>query len=695
MAPTRQRHIHWQTPLLLLSSLLIGTCLAIGHHAFYQSLDATPVDSNRFDLAGWTTSQQQLVSVAGVLFAFVVKASLILCASIAYIQLFFRAIQTRDFRLKTLDQWFAALGDIRSLFGIAAIYRYPVMTLIATTTWLLPLASVFSPAALSVAFDLIQPSPISSVRVPQPPFESVAMSSFELKPGVWETNIPVTMSGPSEETARIVNAVASGGSILPIQPPSSNASWQLSFEAPRLSCYDIEGDLYRQVRQNIFNAFNASRQNFPFAPNAFYGPTINSGMFSYLSWMDDYRLGTTTKQTLPFQYNVEGDEEWHLSDQTRLSNIYVHGSNLSIGVFPNANIIPTGNWSEILLTQNTTDTPYIWRDWEKAANLMMDWYLLDATLLRCELSNANYTLNFTYINQEQHISIVSVTELPTIKQVFNNLSFNTSTKGTLAITGTTIDDEAVGSTPDEIARNSQRSLSYTALWQATLNVILGASNEPYDMLGGATFQNDTYRTQVFSTKLMDTVEMNKLHKGVLNAQELTNKTSGQVYDIADSLLPLPGTQSQARQPLKEALEELFFNITVSIMSSDTLQYNSSNPYAPGPVNVTFAHYGNIYVYEPSKLWIPYGIAIGLSILNAICGFWAIFDTGASFTADFSTLARLIKNAEIATEMREDVAPGKDPLPRRIGEAKFKLCTNEMRKDEPPRYTETRMRSLVT
>ncbi|EME87738.1 uncharacterized protein MYCFIDRAFT_184657 [Pseudocercospora fijiensis CIRAD86] len=198
---------------------------------------------------------------------------------------------------------------------------------------------------------------------------------------------------------------------------------------------------------------------------------------------------------------------------------------------------------------------------------------------------------------------------------------------------------------------------------------------------------------------MDTIEMNRLHKGVLNAHDLTNKTSGRVYDIADGLLPLPGTQSRARQPLKEALEELFFNITVSIMSSDTLQYNSSNPFAPGPVNVTFAQYGNIYVYEPSKLWIPYGLAIGLSILNAICGFWAIFDTGASFVADFSTLARLIKNAEIDTEMREDVTPGKDPLPRRIGEAKFRLHSNKARRKDdvdiaPPSYTEFRNNSRM-
>ncbi|KXT02828.1 hypothetical protein AC578_5395 [Pseudocercospora eumusae] len=681
--------IHWQTPLLLLSSLLVGCCLAIGHHAFYQSLTGSSVDSYHFKLAGWTTSQQQLVSVAGVLFAFVVKASLILCASIAYMQLFFRAIQIHGLRMKTLDQWFAALGDIRSLFRVAAIYRYPLMTLIALTAWLLPLAAVFAPAALSVSFDLIQPSMVSLLRVPQPPFESIALSIFEVTPGAdtptaQEADIPINMAGPSEETARIANAVASGGTILPIQPPGSNASWQISLEAPRISCNDIQDEEIHRISENIITAFKGATGS-PFGPTSFYQSRMST-MFSYLSWMswtvysNESRVNGDDNNTLPFVFNEYGNpDQWRIHDQADLTNAWIYGTNLSIGIFPNANVVPSGNWSALLEDDSSKVNP-LWSNWTVGANLMMDWYLQGATLIKCELMNANYTLNFTYVNHQQIIEIVSVSDLPLPTQVYSNLEFDTTGNDTLAVKGWDLFDVPVGSTPDSMARKSQRSMSYTAIWQAMLTILLGASNKPYEMLGKAEFRNSTYRTGLFSTTLMDTLELSTLRKGILNATELTNRTSGPAFEKAASLLPLPGPQHQSRQPLKQALEDLFFNITISVMSSETLQYNASNPYAPAPVNVTFARYGNIYVYEPSKLWIPYGIAIGLSVLNAVCGFWAIFDTGASFTADFSTLARLVKNAEIDTEMREEVAPGKDPLPRRIGEAEFRL----MGKDEVSR-----------
>ena len=128
-----ENHIHWQTPILLICSFLVGATLAVGHHFFYQSLDRTEVLSGSISIAGIHTTQQQLVSVAGVSIAFVFKASLVLCASVAYIQLFFRVIIIRSFKNETLDHWYTALEDVRSLFCISTYYRYPLLTLVALT----------------------------------------------------------------------------------------------------------------------------------------------------------------------------------------------------------------------------------------------------------------------------------------------------------------------------------------------------------------------------------------------------------------------------------------------------------------------------------------------------------------------------------------------------------------------------------
>lgn len=91
------------------------------------------------------------------------------------------------------------------------------------------------------------------------------------------------------------------------------------------------------------------------------------------------------------------------------------------------------------------------------------------------------------------------------------------------------------------------------------------------------------------------------------------------------------------------------------------------------MTVTFDLYGNVYDYDLAKLWLPYGLAIGVTVLNVAIGIFSIFQTGASFTADFSTIVRMAKNAEVlGAGTMESHIPGKDPLPRRLAGAMFAI-----------------------
>ena len=83
--------------------------------------------------------------------------------------------------------------------------------------------------------------------------------------------------------------------------------------------------------------------------------------------------------------------------------------------------------------------------------------------------------------------------------------------------------------------------------------------------------------------------------------------------------------------------------------------------------MTFHLYGNVYTYDAQKLWLAYGIALGVSLLNVACGLWAMLSTGASFSADFSSVARIVKNAVIDVDLREEL-PGRDPLPKHMAKA---------------------------
>lgn len=91
------------------------------------------------------------------------------------------------------------------------------------------------------------------------------------------------------------------------------------------------------------------------------------------------------------------------------------------------------------------------------------------------------------------------------------------------------------------------------------------------------------------------------------------------------------------------------------------------------MTVTFNLYGNVYDYDLAKLWLPYGLAIAVTVLNVAIGLFSIFQTGASFTADFSTIIRMAKNAEVlGADTMEATLPGKDPLPRMLAGSKFAL-----------------------
>ncbi|KAI5360154.1 hypothetical protein Slin14017_G097150 [Septoria linicola] len=134
------------------------------------------------------------------------------------------------------------------------------------------------------------------------------------------------------------------------------------------------------------------------------------------------------------------------------------------------------------------------------------------------------------------------------------------------------------------------------------------------------------------------------------ARNISRQSSGSDFDAWLRLLP--PTSTPRGHLLEDALEELFFNVTISMASSPLLQYNTTNPFAPANVSVTFNKYGNIYSYSEQRLWLSYGLAIFCSALSVISGLLVMAQTGASFTSSFSTIVRVAKTPDsMSTWMR--------------------------------------------
>lgn len=90
--------------------------------------------------------------------------------------------------------------------------------------------------------------------------------------------------------------------------------------------------------------------------------------------------------------------------------------------------------------------------------------------------------------------------------------------------------------------------------------------------------------------------------------------------------------------------------------------NNASLTAPGPVNVTFHKYRNVYIYSALKLWIPYCISIGLTVTAALIGVCTMIDTDATYHDSFSTVIRAGKGAKLSSAIRDEDLDGRYPLP---------------------------------
>ena len=120
--------IHWTAPTLMISSLIVGTLFALGHHLFYASLNRkeAPTSLSGYEVLGTHISFQQLNTAVGTAFAFLVRACLMLSSSVAYFQILIWSVAkygTGGTKLAHLDVMTSALQDLVSLMSFKTWWR--------------------------------------------------------------------------------------------------------------------------------------------------------------------------------------------------------------------------------------------------------------------------------------------------------------------------------------------------------------------------------------------------------------------------------------------------------------------------------------------------------------------------------------------------------------------------------------------
>jgi hypothetical protein len=550
---------------------------------------------------------------------------------------------------------------------------------------LLPIAAIVAPATLSVTFDHLPPSNASHF-VPLPAFASLKFADFSHDAN--DDNI-ISYLRPSVEATRIAQAVAFAGSILPVAPPAVNATWEVTISVPRLGCEHVNATLLSAIKDNIADVMGPLLEGS--RDKSIYGEEGDkysqrayiffAYMFSYMSWTGiAHSRADALAAQMPFDTN---------SYPSQPNATEMAATALELGLGWNRNdhdLLFVAALPRSMVREPPVFEPLaaiFEKEWNMPATIgarkAMDWAFEEATVLRCEYVASEYTLRFSYhgSSQEQDIHVSRRADL------VPNVAFTDYSSSSLDTGCFDLRREHINTTECDLGIKGLYKWSYRAMADLFADMLVGAASPPggqNDERTGALLphpdpSNDrtySFSSQVFYTSLAETTELLPMGKPEESTQGfIADRNATLALDEVYSL-SRASSRSAPRMNLKEAIEELFFNITMSMASSPKFAYNISAPNAPENVTVTVNKMGNIYTYSSEKLWLAYGLAIAITVLNVCLGLLAMFRTGASFTLNFSTIVRAAKNADVSVETDELTLSGRDPLPEGWKKAVFTM-----------------------
>lgn len=380
-------------------------------------------------------------------------------------------------------------------------------------------------------------------------------------------------NGPSRSVQHIALAVMGLGQILPISAPASNATWSLDFWGPALQCHDVDKTDRDRTWINIWNAVNQSNPDF----------------YAFLSWVpwsdgeeilnglpDDDSLALPDFQpannNLPFLFNYTSDAPV-VGPQTAF--LPINGSaSFFIATFPEVMdflelLYPypgTGPGCEIQMMHEITDPG------TNCSRATAAQYYVNSTLLRCDMVNTSYSVDFNYSGGAQNIHVSS--NMTGNSTVINSTGYflgppvwythpdlsllpaNCSSFSTLPGYG----DPRFG--PCVFDLDSIRQLSYQGIMAAFNQLVLGFIQRHDGFVDN--------RTSILRTVLETTKELTFLQSWTRFYESdllaIISNSTGWAYPGLGNSNP-----SDTDFDLKSTLECLFQNFTISLLADPYLQ----------------------------------------------------------------------------------------------------------------------------
>ncbi|KAK6430594.1 hypothetical protein LTR95_013249 [Oleoguttula sp. CCFEE 5521] len=613
-----------KAPLLVAAAFIGGILLMIGHHEFYKQLDGKVVPTTPYAIIDRRLpgiAPQRFNIAVGNIFATLSKALLCFAVSAAYTQMLFRHLKSQTTKVSVVDSAFAVTDNVFEFFSRGVWGKYAGAAGLALFVWLLPIAAVVTPATLSVQSVAVNSTDVLTVS--NVDFTSLNFASIpETIAGMMPTYY---YGGPQFMVSRLVAATAGQGAILPLAPPnaSPNASYTQTFPGPVLRCADVEGQLLSQITKNIEQTAptkeNANKDGFDVA---------SATSFGYIAWTPS---GSDPR---PFDF----DNTTYTVSPGTLGPIDVGPASVFVALLP------------AMINRIT------YRGLVNASDVTAN-----ATVIQCTLYNSTYNAAISWTNGVQNVGITYGQSYGTV--VPQNLLY-------AGAMGLDLTPSASAANPWSFNVTSVQTLAYQAVMDALGQILVGTIGNSFDSNGVLEVEG----TNIMNTILSDTKELDFLRKYMNGEGATAGFSSFQAFlsqgNTSDTWPggSVPDNRTASTLELRSAVEKLFENITISLMSSVLLQADPSSPFAPAPVPVTSTSYETVYAYSASTLWTAYGLAITLATIAIGVGLYSMIVERAYYSADFSTIMRMTQAARLSTTIADEDTAGRSPLPKYLANA---------------------------
>jgi hypothetical protein len=133
--------LSWRSFAIMFLLLIIGILAAVGQHLFYSYANGKLEEE-------FPISQDWVIRV-GTAFAFLFQTVLVAAVGSAFTQRFWFAVRRESLAIGSIDAMFSVLGDPRQFFNTEFIFKTKLLFVFAVISYLLPVATILSPGALT------------------------------------------------------------------------------------------------------------------------------------------------------------------------------------------------------------------------------------------------------------------------------------------------------------------------------------------------------------------------------------------------------------------------------------------------------------------------------------------------------------------------------------------------------------------